>query len=75
MFIALASSGVLPFLHVAFTQRGQALEGFALPHIAVAILLYLLALLFYLTHVPEKWWPGSFDIWVSGLPTFALFSG
>ena len=75
MFAALASNGLLPIGHIAFAQGAQGLEGFALTHTAVAILLYLLAIFFYLTHIPEKWRPGTFDIWVCGFPTFALFSG
>ena len=59
---------------MAVTQCGQGLEGFALTHIAVTILFYFLAVFFYLTHIPEKWWPNTFDIWVCVLPTLTLFS-
>lgn len=65
MFAVLSFTCVLP-IAVDIMQHGQCQKGFALTHIAVVILLYSLALFFYLTHIPEKWWPNSFDIWVSG---------
>lgn len=75
MFSALGSIVLLPIAHVLIKQRGQGLEGFALTHIAVMTLSYLLALFFYLTHIPEKWWPNKFDIWVSGPHFSTLFCG
>ena len=42
-------------------------QGFAIVHTAVMVMLDFLALFFYATHFPEKWWPHTFDYCVSGL--------
>ena len=60
MITALAGTGLIPPLH-------KGLQGFAVTEDAAMILLYSLALFFYLTHIPERWWPNTFDLWVSGL--------
>ena len=44
-------------------ERG--LQGFAIKHTAYMVILDILALFFYVTHIPEKWWPHTFDLWVS----------
>ena len=45
----------------------KGVQGFAVKHTAVKVVLDILALFFYTTHLPEKWWPHTFDLWVSGL--------
>ena len=50
-------------------ERG--VQGFAIKHTAVMVMLDILALFFYATHLPEKWWPHTFDLWVSG-PSYSL---
>lgn len=45
-------------------ERG--VQGFAVKHTAYMVMLDILALFFYATHIPEKWWPHTFDLWVSG---------
>ena len=69
MIIALATTGLVPPLYMVCTKQG--LQGFAITHGVVMILLYSLAALFYLTHLPERRWPHTFDIWVSELSYFA----
>lgn len=67
MFIALGSTMFAPAAHMWRIQgMKEGLQGYALMNIAVMILLDLLALFFYLAHIPEKWSPHTFDIWVSG---------
>ena len=68
MIIMFASTGFVPPLH-------KGLQGFAVMEDAAMILLDLLALFFYLTHIPERWWPHTFDLWVSDCLTFPLISG
>ena len=54
----------------------RALQRFAIEHTAVMVMLDFLALFFYTTHLPEKWWPHTFDFWVSGPSySFMAFSG
>ena len=50
-------------------ERG--LQGFAIKHTVIMVMLDLLALFFYVSHLPEKWWPHTFDLWVSG-PSYSL---
>ena len=45
----------------------EAVQAFAVGDTAVMVLLDFLALLFYATHIPEKWFPNTFDLWASGL--------
>ena len=66
--VALAATGLIPPLYMACTKQG--LQGFAIKHGAIMILLYVLAACFYLSHLPERWWPHTFDIWVSGFSHF-----
>lgn len=75
IIIAFASTGVLPFLHMAFNRGIQeGLRRFAVTHSTVMVLFYLLAFSFYATHIPERWWPHKFDLWVSGMPYTPLLS-
>ena len=50
-------------------ERG--VQGFMIEHTVVKVMFDVLALLFYTTHFPEKWWPHTFDLWVSG-PSYSL---
>ena len=68
MIVALAAIGLLPPLYMVCTNQG--LQGFAIKHGMVTMLSYSLAAFFYLTHLPERWWPHTFDIWVSDLSYF-----
>ena len=44
----------------------KGLQGFVIKDTAYMVMLDFLALFFYVTHIPEKWWPHTFDLWVSG---------
>ena len=50
-------------------ERG--VQGFAIKHTVVMVMLDILALFFYASHLPEKWWPHTFDLWVSR-PSYSL---
>lgn len=70
MIFALAGTGLISAVHMNSRQGWKkGLQGFALTHDAAMVLLDLLALFFYLTHILEKWWPHTFDLWVSRLFT------
>ena len=64
MFIALALSGFVPIVHVVFAQGAEGLQRFPLASIAVTCGSYLIGTGFYIARVPEKLWPGVFDVWV-----------
>ena len=68
MIVALAAIGLVPPLYMVCKNQG--LQGFAIKHGVVTMLLYSLAAFFYLSHLPERWWPDTFDIWVSNLSYF-----
>lgn len=62
MFIELASTALIPPAYIWIQGMDQGLQGYACMHDVITILLYFLALFFYLTHIPERWWSHTFDI-------------
>lgn len=75
MLGALASTGFALRIY-AYCWMNEGLQGFSTTWDGVMILLDLIAVFFYLTHIPEKWWPHTFDIWVSELLlTFPQLTG
>lgn len=73
MIVTFAATGFAPAGHMMFSQGLiEGLQGFAVEYTGVKILLDLLALFFYLTHIPERWWPHTFDLWVRGLFYFPI---
>lgn len=65
MLTALGLSGFAPIVHMAMTEGVKGLSHFPLVHIAVVCLCYVLGTVFYVTRIPERYWPGTFDLWVS----------
>lgn len=62
-------SGIIPAIHYVlmegwFSKISQASLGWLI----LMGLLYILGALFYALRVPERWFPGKCDIWVSVLP-------
>lgn len=70
MLMALGLSGFAPIVHMAVAEGIQGLTHFPLVHIIVVCLCYVVGTLFYVTRIPEKYWPGTFDLWVSFLSFF-----
>ena len=64
MFIALAASGIVPIGQVALMEGSAGLARFPLANIAVTCISYAIGTSFYVARLPEKRWPGTFDIWV-----------
>ena len=62
----LASTWCAPVVHMMF-RKGieKGAQGFAVTHTAVVVLLVSLAFSFYAMHLPERWCPYTFDLWVS----------
>lgn len=75
MLTALGVSGIVPIVHMAVTQGVEGLSHFPLIHIAVVCLCYVLGTMFYVTRIPERYWPGTFDLWVSFEAFFLSFLG
>ena len=63
--MALALSGFMPVAHIALLAGAEGLGQFPLANIAVTCGSYLVGTAFYIYRVPEKHFPGYFDVWVS----------
>ena len=72
VFAGLVGGGVIPMAHKVILEGPEGLEKFPLLHVVGMLLSYLVGTFFYVTRVPEKYWPGTFDIWVS---TQILYTG
>ena len=72
--MALASSGIMPMAHAAFMDGSQGLAKFPLLHIAVTCGSYSVGTALYVYRVPEKHFPGIFDVWVSYFQFFPLMN-
>ncbi|KAI9665925.1 MAG: hypothetical protein M1821_003860 [Bathelium mastoideum] len=64
IFIALGTSGFAPIAHGALSGT-ISLQGFSLEYIAAESAFYLLGTAIYVARIPEKYWSGIFDVWVS----------
>jgi len=62
VFVALGASGVVPIIHAVLSPN-LSLRGFPLMHIFASSVLYLSGAAIYVTRIPERYWPGVFDIW------------
>ncbi|RKP27579.1 hemolysin-III related-domain-containing protein [Syncephalis pseudoplumigaleata] len=74
IFIALGGSGVVPMLH-ALIQFGwhHIIEGASLPWVVSMGAVYIVGAIIYAARVPERWWPGKFDIFLHSHQIFHLF--
>lgn len=63
--MALASSGILPMIHVAVRDGPELLARFPLSNLSATCGCYALGTVFYVLRVPEKQIPKIFDVWVS----------
>ena len=66
-------SGFAPIIHMFLLEGMEGIRHFPLWHIACMELCYFVGTVFYLSHWPERRWPGTFDIWVSVRFLFLLF--
>lgn len=62
---ALFCTGCAPILHVLITKGTPGLKNFALGHTFATTCSYLVGTIFYVSHFPERYKPGSFHIIVS----------
>ncbi|KAL2041640.1 hypothetical protein N7G274_005424 [Stereocaulon virgatum] len=65
LFIGLAASGFAPVAHMAIIEGTAGLQNFPIQKWCIMALFYLAGAAFYNLRVPEKFSPGTFDIWVS----------
>ena len=72
VFIALGLSGVIPAMHFVIIHGfWEGVYNAALGWLVLMAILYIVGAVIYAVRIPERIWPGKFDIWVSG--QFALF--
>ena len=74
VFIGLGLSGVIPAMHYVITDGFWAAVNYAaLGWLVLMAVLYILGALIYACRVPERIWPGKFDIWVCVIFMLAVF--
>lgn len=67
VFIALGLSGVIPAMHFVIIHGfWEGIYNAALGWLVLMAILYIVGAVIYAVRIPERIWPGKFDIWVSG---------
>jgi predicted membrane channel-forming protein YqfA (hemolysin III family) len=65
VFIGLGLSGVVPAMHYVITDGlWAAINHASLGWLILMAVLYIAGALIYAWRIPERIWPGKFDIWV-----------
>ena len=62
LFILLGFAGVVPLVHLVLSLG---YIHFIVYYLVTMGLLYVAGAMFYLFHIPERWWPGRFDVCLS----------
>lgn len=66
MFIALGGFGIIPAVHYMFTVGfNKAFGAGAMSWLIAMAVLYITGASFYAVRIPERLFPGRFDIWVN----------
>jgi len=66
MFIALGLSGVIPAMHFVITDGiDEAINNASLGWLILMAFFYIFGAVIYAVRIPERIWPGKFDIVVS----------
>ena len=65
MFISLGLVGVIPFIHYVLSEEGGWDMVFPLQWLVLMAAIYIVGALIYGARIPERFWPGNFDIMVS----------
>lgn len=71
VFVTFGLYGAVPFIHI-FLREGyvQASNAYALWGIVTMAVLYIGGGALYASRIPERFWPGKFDIWASSHQLF-----
>ncbi|KAL5013152.1 hypothetical protein ScPMuIL_007422 [Solemya velum] len=74
VFIALGLSGVIPALHYVITDGFyHAINSAALGWLVLMAVLYITGAIIYAARIPERLFPGKFDIWFQSHQIFHMF--
>lgn len=70
VFMAFGLSGVIPAIHYVYMEGWfNDISRASLGWLVLMGLLYILGAMFYALRIPERWFPGKFDLWVSAALT------
>jgi len=65
VFIGLGLSGVVPVMHSIIVDGfWKAVNESALGWLSLMAVIYIVGAIIYAVRIPERIWPGRFDIWV-----------
>jgi adiponectin receptor len=74
VFIGLGLSGVIPAMHIVITDGFyEAIYDSALGWLTLMAVLYIVGAVIYAARIPERIWPGRFDIWCQSHQIFHMF--
>jgi adiponectin receptor len=74
LFIGLGLSGVIPATHFVITDGiYHAVDHAALHWVILMAILYITGAVIYACRIPERIWPGRFDIWFQSHQIFHMF--
>lgn len=74
MFVGLGLSGVIPALHYVITDGfWHAINKAALGWLVLMAFLYIFGAVIYAARIPERLFPGKFDIWFQSHQIFHMF--
>ncbi|KAJ1554816.1 hypothetical protein HK405_004003 [Cladochytrium tenue] len=64
LFLVTGFSALAPLIHAGFLYGIPfIIKSLGLLYIVSEGIIYILAVVFFLSHVPERWYPGFFDLW------------
>lgn len=76
VFTAFGLSGVIPAIHYVYMEGWfNDISRASLGWLVLMGLLYILGAMFYALRIPERWFPGKFDLWVSKFKSSRLSWG
>lgn len=74
LFIGLGLSGIIPAMHYVITDGfWDAINVAALGWLVLMAVLYITGAVIYAIRIPERIWPGKFDIWFQSHQIFHMF--
>ncbi|KAI8144151.1 hemolysin-III related-domain-containing protein [Fennellomyces sp. T-0311] len=72
LFFILGFWGIIAFIHSGFLHGFSLLREIGVDYILVMGLFYIAGALLYGSRVPERWFPGSFDLWFQSHSIFHI---
>jgi len=74
MFLALAASGIIPSIHYIMAEGfSSAINDARFDWLMLMALLYIFGTMLYAMRIPERFFPGKFDIWFQSHQLFHFF--